>query len=262
MIIALRSSLSTLPAHEICFYPQAVHAGFFKKFSFLQTAKHGTSCINSFDTVICFTDPSVCPAVLWNIVSAERILHIKHQPGKNIYLEYSGALLRNHYASGTWHTLPEEPGENIILYPGSGSEKKNWPLENYLELAAGLIKKNKYPVFLCGCREMEMKNSYREKIIGFMNCRFPDLFPKTAIVESETLVQLYECIRSARLVVCADTGIMHLALWMHKNTLAVFGPTSPKEWAPADKNLCVINANPAFLPAQTVLEKMEKLLGV
>jgi ADP-heptose:LPS heptosyltransferase len=49
-------------------------------------------------------------------------------------------------------------------------------------------------------------------------------------------------LREADLVLCNDTGIMHVACAVGARTLAVFGPTDPVRWAPRSPNLEVIRA--------------------
>jgi ADP-heptose:LPS heptosyltransferase len=48
--------------------------------------------------------------------------------------------------------------------------------------------------------------------------------------------------KRADLVLCNDTGIMHVSCAVGARTLAVFGPTDPKRWAPKSPNLYAVQA--------------------
>jgi ADP-heptose:LPS heptosyltransferase len=49
-------------------------------------------------------------------------------------------------------------------------------------------------------------------------------------------------LKRADLVVCNDTGVMHVAAAAGATTLAVFGPTDPQRWAPRTDCLHIIRA--------------------
>ncbi len=107
-----------------------------------------------------------------------------------------------------------ERSGKIIIHPGSGSEKKNWPLEHWLRLA------DDFPatdfVFITG----EAEEARGVKI------------PKHTNWHSLPLSEL-----AARFTVCSaflghDSGISHLAAACGVPSLLLFGPTDPAVWAP------------------------------
>lgn len=83
----------------------------------------------------------------------------------------------------------------LALHPYSGSARKNWPLENFQALA---------------------------RLLPFEWChdRFADLGDLAAWLSG------------ARIFVGNDSGITHLAAALGVRTLALFGPTNPRVWAP------------------------------
>ena len=66
------------------------------------------------------------------------------------------------------------------------------------------------------------------------------------------------------LVLCNDTGVMHVSVAAGARTLAVFGPTDPKRWAPRSKSLHIVrgsDGNLAEITPDTVLAAALALLG-
>jgi ADP-heptose:LPS heptosyltransferase len=87
--------------------------------------------------------------------------------------------------------------ETIVIHPFSGGARKNWPLASYQALA------EKLPL-----------------PVEWAQDRF------------ESLLDLAEWIAGARLYIGNDSGITHLAAAVGVPTLALFGPTDPRVWAP------------------------------
>jgi heptosyltransferase-3 len=95
-------------------------------------------------------------------------------------------------------------GDYIVLHPFSGSEKKNWPYERFVELESELTGE--------GCRV--------EWAARPGQVRFGDLG------------QLAGWLACARMFVGNDSGITHLASAVGTPVIALFGPTDPAEWGP------------------------------
>lgn len=103
---------------------------------------------------------------------------------------------------------------------------RRWPLAHFIQLAAEL-QKRKYNIILIGGNsdkrlEQEfLKNVQRKDVlslIGKINLR------ESAIV-----------MHNASVVVCNDSGPMHIASSVNKKVVSLFGPSSPLEKAPLHK---------------------------
>jgi ADP-heptose:LPS heptosyltransferase len=110
--------------------------------------------------------------------------------------------------------LPRETEEAsregfAVIHPFSGSEGKNWALENFGQLARRLALA--MPVYWC---------------YG------PDDPPGDEAVRIENLYELAQWLAKASLFVGNDSGITHLAAAVGTPVLALFGPTDPAVWAP------------------------------
>uniref|UniRef100_I2PZP0 ADP-heptose:LPS heptosyltransferase n=1 Tax=Desulfovibrio sp. U5L TaxID=596152 RepID=I2PZP0_9BACT len=125
-------------------------------------------------------------------------------------------------------------GDTALLFPGAGHKDKAWPLPRFEHLASLLRAHGLRPVFVMGPAERER---------GIRPVGGESLAP-------ENLQALAEAIRSARFVVGPDCGPLHLAGLSGVPGLALFGPTSPRQWAPA--GLEVLTAGLPCAPCTTV----------
>jgi ADP-heptose:LPS heptosyltransferase len=102
----------------------------------------------------------------------------------------------------------------VAIHPFSGSPSKDWPLENYKELADRLGT----DVRVC---------------VG------PDQHLAGAVY-IEDLYDVAGWLASARLYIGNDSGITHLAAAVGTPVIALFGPTDPSVWAPRGTHVTVL----------------------
>lgn len=112
--------------------------------------------------------------------------------------------------------VPCEPARGVVvIQPFSGSRRKNWPLDRFRQVAEALP----VPVEWIAGPEEELP----------MAKRIDDLW------------QLAICIGSAAGYIGNDSGITHLAAATGVPTVAVFGATDPRVWAPRGSNVTVVS---------------------
>ena len=106
--------------------------------------------------------------------------------------------------------------EHVLIFVGSGSLKKNWPLDRFIRLAELLNSMGLKIKFILGPVEREKKLI----VSGFdkVYCDSYDL--------------LQDLIRRSLLVAGNDCGPMHLAAMYNIPGVVLFGPTSPAIWKP------------------------------
>jgi heptosyltransferase III len=112
---------------------------------------------------------------------------------------------------------PEASREEFaVIHPFSGSARKNWPLENFRELA----------------RQLESEMPVRW-------CTGPEDPPLEGAVRIDDIYELACWLARAQMYVGNDSGITHLAAAVGTPVLALFGPTDPEVWAPRGANVTV-----------------------
>ena len=119
----------------------------------------------------------------------------------------------------------------VAIHSGSGSPRKNWPLDRYLSLAGRISRQTGRPVvFLAG--EVEEESGVRARLER----------EGQPVVSGCTVEAI-----AAFLLACAgyvgnDSGVTHLAAALGTPVVAVFGPTDPAVWAPRGPNVRVVQA--------------------
>lgn len=113
-------------------------------------------------------------------------------------------------------------GPFLCLHPGSGSEHKNWPKENFLEVACGAFRLWRLPsVVLIGPAEEGQRKFWNEA--GG---------PSLSVKEGLSILEVGRILQRATFYVGNDSGITHLAAAIGVPVVALFGPTDPERWAP------------------------------
>jgi len=131
----------------------------------------------------------------------------------------------------------------LVLTPGSGAREKNWPLEFFLEMVEWW--KSKFTgesIVVLGPVEEELgrsgKNWKQMRVVGGLD-----------------LAKLAALIRRCDLYLGNDSGVTHLASALGVETVALFGPTDPLEWAPYGNKTTVITKNTECSPCSTQVMK-------
>lgn len=115
----------------------------------------------------------------------------------------------------------------ILIHPGSGSPRKNWPLARWLEVATALPE----PVaFVIGEAEEDRWDAAGAVTGGFTTLR------------RRSLQELATALAGCRLFLGHDSGISHLAAGCGADCLLLFGPTDPATWAPPSPRVQVLQA--------------------
>ncbi len=115
-------------------------------------------------------------------------------------------------------------GESIVaLHPFTANPPRAWHLDNFTELANELQQKYDVRIIVFGGKRDAAAIEHLQKEI---NPRPIFAIGNTTIRESMSL--LSRC----SLLVCNDSGVMHLAAALHVPLVAVFGPQSPAKFGP------------------------------
>lgn len=125
------------------------------------------------------------------------------------------------------HFAPVQSSHDVVIHPGSGSRKKNWPIERFGAVAQSLAEQGRRVEWVRGPAEDGMT--------------LPDA---ASILEFDSLVTLAQELAGARLYIGNDSGVTHLAAVAGCPTVAIFGRTDPAVWAPRGAHVRVVRADP------------------
>lgn len=120
------------------------------------------------------------------------------------------------FSSGRW----------LGLFPGAGHPSRCWPLENFAELADGLLTDGIIPVVFLGPEEKGIKEKVK------------DVFPSSAIIiEGLSLGQFVAAAARVDAFVTNDTGPMHLAACAGTSILLLLDKQAPLTYLPLTDRL-------------------------
>ncbi len=183
-----------------------------------------------------------------------------------LYLEEAGTLLRPGdaetrfadeflRAQGGNAIEPVSPSAArplIAIHPGSGGERKNWPLERWLALARWLRS-----LTLPGGRPrlLVVGGEADAKALSAFQSEWPTGNPGTRPERGEVLFAenlplpcVGALLACCRLFIGHDSGISHLAAAVGAPGVLLFGPTDPDIWAPLHTGIQIVRANDETMP--------------
>ncbi len=129
-------------------------------------------------------------------------------------------------------------GPLVLLHPVAKWESKLWPPSHWVELARGLLERG-VRLALTGAAEDRKVTASIARACGE---GVLDLAGHTE------LPQLAALITRARIMVCTDTGVMHLAAALGTPVVALFGPTAPWRTGPYGPGHTVLRLGLACSP--------------
>lgn len=141
----------------------------------------------------------------------------------------------------------------LAVHPGSGSPRKNWPPDRFVELARRSTRQHAMSRFyILG----EADAGLAEEILR--------MDPESALLANAGLTHVASVLAACRLFVGNDSGITHLAAAVGVPTVALFGPSNANRWGPRGPRVRVLQApggDLAALSVQLVLRAVDELLA-
>lgn len=122
-------------------------------------------------------------------------------------------------------TIVPSVRDAVVIHPGAASPARRWPVHRFAALAVELLRQGHRVVITGIASELPLAQEVAETA-GL---------PGTAMLAgSLDLEQLAALVAAARLVICGDTGIAHLASAYEVPSVLLFGPTPPSRWGPPE----------------------------
>lgn len=155
-----------------------------------------------------------------------------------------------------------EPGRPYVaIHPGAGAPEKCWPLERFMKLGKTLAAGASERIFsgatvgvvlVLGPVELDRWDS---EAIEHVRRQFPTLLcPELSVLAG--------LLAGANAFVGNDCGVSHLAAAVGTPTVALFGPSLPRHFAPLGRLTKTINAEPmSDISIEQVLKALAVLRG-
>jgi len=137
-----------------------------------------------------------------------------------------------HPLAGNRPDAPRSAKRLVALHPGSGSPRKNWPLDRWAALADWLVRE-------CGAEVLVVAGEAESATVGQL-ARFGSLLANLPL--PALAARLAEC----RLFIGHDSGVSHLAAACGVPSVLLFGPTEPAMWAPPAAHVSVLRRGVAL----------------
>jgi ADP-heptose:LPS heptosyltransferase len=120
----------------------------------------------------------------------------------------------------------------LMIAPGSGGREKMWPLEHFCAVADWWRRAvNGVVGVIIGPVEEELGG-------------FEPLARRGLLLRNLTLAQAAALLRRSAVYLGNDSGMTHLAAAIGVLTLAIFGPSDPRQWRPRGRRVAVLHATP------------------
>ena len=135
-----------------------------------------------------------------------------------------------------WKENSLEEKTVICLHPGCGENGKprEWALENYINLGKSLHDYDKNIKFLITGTDFE------RYLCDPLYNALKDFTINTA--GKFTLEQTAALVERAKLMVCSNTGILHVSTCVGTRTIGLHGPTNPVKWGAYNKKAITIQS--------------------
>ena len=228
--------------------------------------------LRSYDEILLLSYSKKLESIISKIVN-RKIYRIPPRPDAALEIHILNHVLDNLAENGLipdakwpetdyFARLPEQKGTNsfytgkkILIHPGSGSRRKNWPVTNFIKIFGEIETAGMNPEIILGPAELNLSESF---------AGYPPSGSKIHILTD--LSDLMTILKQSCGFIGNDSGISHLAAFTGIPTVVIFGPSSPKRWKPFGRSVEVLrpetDCSPCFEIGKTDCKEMKCLEGI
>lgn len=131
----------------------------------------------------------------------------------------------------------------LVMAPGSGATEKNWPVSFYHDVALWWRRRTGGVVVVILGPVEEERGSW------------DSLYDGNVVARKRSLGQVAALLMRSRLYLGNDSGMTHLAAALGIRTVAVFGPSSIRQWRPVGERVTVVSQNVDCSPCSVTVMK-------
>ncbi len=122
-------------------------------------------------------------------------------------------------------------GERVVaIHPFAANSKRAWHIDNFISVSNKLREEGYQSIFFGGLRDKNFKDYLKANVPADTCLAIGELKLR------ETMAVLKRC----KLLICNDSGIMHIAAALGVPIIAIFGPQSPVKFGPYSSNKAVV----------------------
>lgn len=126
----------------------------------------------------------------------------------------------------------------IGIHPGGHYPTQRWMIGGFAQLADRIVKKYKARIILiCGPNEEALVDQLKEKMTS-----------SSIVFSNQSMPHLLGLIQSLHLLVCNNSGPLHMATALGTTTVSTMGPTLPERWWPHGEGHSVVKKNLSCMP--------------
>jgi lipopolysaccharide heptosyltransferase II len=165
----------------------------------------------------------------------ENFLAVLRADGIQVTNDYLEAWLtpdEKRFAGEFLESSGVQSGEILVgIHPFAANRARAWHEDNFIAVANSLQERFRVRILLFGgAQDAEGGEYFRERITP----------APVMAVGSTSLRQSMALLARCRLLVCNDSGVMHLGAALALPLIAIFGPQSPVKFGPWGKNCHVV----------------------
>ncbi len=124
-----------------------------------------------------------------------------------------------------WDSVGERPQRYVCIHPGARWRSRRWPAQRFAAVADALRERGYVPVLTGSRGDAEALEAFRAQTST----------PILDAAERTSLGGLAALLSGARLLVCNDTGVSHLAAALRTPSVVICSGAEPARWAPIDR---------------------------
>jgi heptosyltransferase III len=168
--------------------------------------------------------------------------------------------LRLERAPGDLETPANKNGDRqdarptVVLHPGSGSEKKNWPEVRWADLLQHLAHSTDLKLLLVGG---EAEGERLQRLAAALPVT------RTRVAQSLPLTDLARLIQPCAAFIGHDSGISHLAAALGLPGVVLWGNTAEEIWRPPQERVAVLKhpGGLRMIAVEKVMDGLNTILG-